>query len=113
MVRLPVAGAGLAGLLLIASTLPAIARAADETVTVRLRHVVRPLSEADAEHLLNRIEAAQTEACGASQFSLSDYRLAIRHTPCWREGLMRTVAQIDDALLRAAFERRYKWRGQP
>jgi len=110
MFRLLVSVAGLAFLLLILSAFPAAARDADEVVTVRLRHVVEPGSTAEAEHLLNRIEAAQAEACGATTFSLAEYRQAIRRGPCWREGVARTVAAVGSPLLSEVLAHRYRWR---
>jgi UrcA family protein len=110
MFRLLVSVASLACLLLLLSAIPAAARDTDEMVTVRLRHVVQPSSAAEAEHLLDRIETAQAEACGASTFSLPDYRQAIRRGACWREGVTRTVAEIGNPLLRDALAHRYRWR---
>jgi len=110
MFRLLVSVSGLAALLLVLSAFPVAARDADEVVTVRLRHVVQPRSAAEAEHLLDRVEAAQAEACGASTFSLPDYRQAVRRGACWREGMTRTVGAIGSPLLCEALAHRYRWR---
>ena len=113
MFRALIACACLAGLMLIVSPLPAVARGADETVKVRLRNVDRPQSSADAERLLDRIEAAQSEACGALPSSFPEYRRAIRRGSCWNEGVARTVEQLNSALLTDALARRRKPRRQP
>ncbi len=101
--RLSVASAAAA---LIALSTPALA-AGDEATAVRVRHVDTTVeTRADADKLLGRLSAAALEACGASSFSLAQYKQAVRNSACWRTSMTDVVQRIDSPLLTAAFEKR-------
>ena len=91
---------------LLALSAPALA-AGDETTAVSVRHVDLAVeTRADAYRLLRRLGEAAQEACGASSFSLSQYRQAVRGSACWRSSMTDVVQRIDNPLLTAAFEKR-------
>ena len=49
----------------------------------------------DADTLLRRIGDAALEACGASSFSLPDYRAAVQHSDCYLSGIDQAVATLN------------------
>src|ERR1700740_2367556 len=66
------------------------AQAEDTSVLVRIKAAgLHPRSPETAHQLLARLEKAALEACGASEFSFPDVKLAIQRTPCWRESVAR------------------------
>ena len=74
-----------------------------ETTEIRVRYERRELtSPAAARHLLRRIGDAALESCGASPFSLPEYKAAIVESQCWRDAVDNAVRSIDDPLLTAA-----------
>lgn len=54
-----------------------------------------------ARRLLARIGNAALEACGASTFSLADYKSAIRASPCWHDAVEDASRRIGSPTLRA------------
>jgi UrcA family protein len=44
--------------------------------------------------MLQRISHAALEACGASSFSVPDYRWAVKHSGCFRSSMDRAVADL-------------------
>jgi UrcA family protein len=94
-----------AGLALMAFAAPA--QAADDATAITVNHVDRALeSRGQAEQLLGRLSEAAMEACGASSFSLTQYRQAVRGSACWRSSMTDVVQRIDNPYLTAAFEGR-------
>ncbi len=89
--------------LAVSISLPAgVARAQSEdtSVLVRVKAAdLHPRSPEAAHQLLARLEKAALEACGASEFSFPDVKLAIQRTPCWRDSVARAITQIGDPLL--------------
>lgn len=64
-------------------------------------------SPVGARRLLVRIGNAALEACGASAFSLPDYKAATLASPCWREAVDDAVSRIGSPVLsEVASERR-------
>ncbi|THD52517.1 UrcA family protein [Phenylobacterium sp.] len=51
-------------------------------------------SQPGSEAMLQRISHAALEACGASGFSLPDYRWAVKNTTCYRGSMDRAVADL-------------------
>ena len=74
-------------------------------VTVR-RAGLHPATPAAARRTLARIEAAALAVCGGSEVSFSALKLAIQHSPCWRDAMADTMARIDDPLLLDAYHHR-------
>ena len=74
-------------------------------VTVR-RAGLHPATPAAARRTLARIEAAALAVCGGSEVSFSALKLAIQHSPCWRDAVADTMKRIDDPLLLDAYHRR-------
>jgi UrcA family protein len=73
-----------------------------ETTEIRLRYDRRDLtSPAAARRLLVRIGDAALEACGASPFSLAEFKIATRSSRCWRDAVDRTVSRIGSPTLSA------------
>ncbi|WP_404710622.1 UrcA family protein [Sphingomonas sp. MMS24-J13] len=80
----------------------------EEPTAVRVRHVDPALgSPREAKVLLNRLGDAAMEACGASSFSVAQYRQAVRDSACWRTSMTDVVQRIDNPYLTAAFEGRH------
>jgi UrcA family protein len=44
--------------------------------------------------LLRRLRVAALSACGASEFSVPDYRRAVERSACYRESLDRAVSDV-------------------
>ncbi len=49
----------------------------------------------DARVMLDRLDRAALEACGASQFSFPDYRASVQKSGCYRSGLDRAVDALN------------------
>jgi UrcA family protein len=74
-----------------------------ETSEIRVRYERRELtSPASARRLLKRIGDAALESCGASSFSLAEFKTATVASQCWRDAVDGAVRRIDDPLLTAA-----------
>jgi UrcA family protein len=74
-----------------------------ETAETRVRYERRELtSPAAARLLLGRIGNAALESCGASSFSLAEFKTATMASRCWRDAVDDAVHRIDDPLLTAA-----------
>ena len=87
---------GLAALAL-AAPMAVRAQTADQaTTTARASYAGLDLSrEQDARVMLDRVNAAALEACGASQESFSEYQAAVQRSDCYREGVSQAVAQLN------------------
>jgi len=82
-----------------------------ETTEIRVRFERRDLtSPATARSLLRRIGGAALESCGASSFSLVEFKAATMMSRCWRDAVDNAVRRIDDPLLTEAARegRRYR-----
>jgi UrcA family protein len=74
-----------------------------ESTGIRVRYERRELSSpVAARRLLRRIGDAALDACGASSFSLAEFRTATVGSQCWREAVDDAVRRIDNPLLAAA-----------
>ena len=93
-----------AGLALVVLAGPVLAANEDATA-VAVRHVnLAPETGTQANQLLSALSKGAMEACGASSFSLSEYRQAVRHSACWLTSMTDVVQRIDNPRLTAAFE---------
>ena len=70
------------------------------------RAAVTPSDPAGAQRSLGLLGAAAMEACGASFFSLPEYKDAVRRSACWHESMTDAVSRIDNQYLTAAYQRR-------
>ena len=87
----------------IASTEGHAAPTGFETTEIRVRYDRRELtSPTAARRLLRRIGDAALESCGASPFSLAEFKTATVVSRCWRDAVDDAVRRIDDPLLTAA-----------
>ncbi|HEY3653901.1 MAG TPA: UrcA family protein [Steroidobacteraceae bacterium] len=87
----------------IASTEGHAAPAGLETTEIRVRYERRELtSPAAARSLLRRIGDAALESCGASSFSLAEFKSATAVSRCWRDAVDDAVRRVDHPLLTAA-----------
>lgn len=88
---------------------PAFAHASSADLTPDTAHVKVSFSDLnldrarDASVLLERVQTAALESCGASAFSLPDYRDAVQHSACYRAGVAQAVNQIDAPKLTALY----------
>ena len=74
-----------------------------ETAAIRVRYDRRELtSPAAARRLLGRIGDAALESCGASPFSLTEFKTATMASRCWRDAVDDAVHRIDHPVLTAA-----------
>jgi UrcA family protein len=76
---------------------------------VRLHYDRKELtSPVGARRLLVRIGNAALEACGASAFSLPDYKAATLASPCWREAVDDAVSRIGSPVLSEVANERHR-----
>ncbi len=95
----------LAALMALAAS-PCANAASSPTVSIRVANIdLHPDSAAAAGGLLARIEDAALNACGATGFSLADYRRAVRRSPCWRQSVSDAVLRIGNPLLSDLYRR--------
>jgi len=74
-----------------------------ETTEIRVRYERRELtSPAAARSLLRRIGDAALESCGASSFSLAEFKTATVVSRCWRDAVDDAVRRIGSPVLSAA-----------
>ena len=71
------------------------ALAAQQTTTVAVPYGDLDLgNRSDSAELMARLQRAALEACGASEFSVPDYRRAVEHSACYRHSVDRAVQAI-------------------
>jgi UrcA family protein len=68
------------------------------TVRYQSEELVSPIA---ARILLRRIGDAALESCGASSFSLSEFKVATEHSACWRDAVAEALRHIDSPTLSA------------
>jgi UrcA family protein len=79
----------------VAPAIPAAAASAEEATAVRVIYSDLDLnSPGDAAVMLQRLRLAALRSCGASQFSIPDYRRSIERSACYRESMDRAVSQL-------------------
>jgi len=73
-----------------------------ETTEIHLRYHRQDLaSPSAARRLLVRIGDAALEACGASAFSLAEFKIATRDSQCWRKAVDEATRRIASPTLTA------------
>jgi UrcA family protein len=88
------------------STQSCTAPAAAASTAISVRYDPSELtSAAAANRLLSRIGNAALLACGASPFSLPEYKAATRRTACWQTAVADAVRRLDSPLLTRAVDR--------
>lgn len=76
-----------------------------ETSTIRVRYNRTELiSTAGARNLLKRIGNAALESCGASPFSLAEFKAVTEQSRCWRAAVDDAVRSVGSPALDAAAE---------
>jgi len=88
-----------AAAVMILTLMPAVAEAQTIQTSVRLAGQLHPQTREEARILLDRVENAASEACGAFRFSVADYSRAVRRSPCWEKSVADAVARIDSPVL--------------
>jgi UrcA family protein len=79
----------------------------DTATQVQVRYGDLDLSSASgAAVMLQRIDDAATEACGAPWGSLREYRLSVQRSACHRESMERAVAAVESPALSALLQQR-------
>lgn len=79
----------------------------DEAVAVRVSHADLDLSRPrSAAVMLNRLERASLNACGASPFSYYQVKDEVRRSACYRDSLDRAVADLGAPGVTAAYQAR-------
>jgi len=87
------------------ATVGLAAPAGSETNTIRVRYNRAELtSTAGARNLLKRIGNAALESCGASPFSLTEFKAATEQSRCWKAAVDNAVRNIGSPVLDAAAE---------
>lgn len=61
-------------------------------------------SQQGSATMLQRIRDAALEACGASSFSVQDYRWATQRSACYRRGVDHAVAQLGSPSVMRLYE---------
>jgi UrcA family protein len=81
--------------------------APDRAVAVRVSYADLDLDRtSDAAAMLQRLQEASLQACGASSFSLPDYRLAVGRSNCYSSNMDVAVASIGAPVLSELYKRR-------
>jgi UrcA family protein len=71
-----------------------------ETTEIRVRYRHAELdSSAAARSLLQRIGEAALESCGASPFSLAEFKIATAQSRCWRDAVDDAVRRVGSPVL--------------
>jgi UrcA family protein len=80
---------------------------ADRPTAVEVRYGDLDLNRStDAAIMLGRLDKAALQACGAFPFSsLREYRLAIRGSRCYANGMRRAVAELNAPAVTSLYER--------
>jgi len=77
---------------------------AGDTTQVAVRYHDLDLNKsANAAILLKRVDVAAMEACGASPFSLAEYRQAVRRSACYQGATSRVVAALNAPTVTALY----------
>jgi UrcA family protein len=96
-----------AAVALILALMPAVAAQAQTVqVSARLTGHLHPQSEEEATILLDRVEKAAIEVCGASKFSVAEYSRAVRRSSCWEKSVSDTVSRIGSPILSEVYRRK-------
>jgi UrcA family protein len=78
-----------------------------ESVAVPVTYRDLDLSSQDgASTMLDRLGHAAMDACGASDFSVKDYRWAVAHSACVRNSLDQAVADLDAPTVTRLYQER-------
>jgi UrcA family protein len=81
--------------------------APDSAVAVRVSYADLDLDRTSgAAVMLQRLHDASLQACGASSFSLPDYRQAVGRSTCYRSNMDVAVASIGAPVLSNLYQRR-------
>ena len=84
--------AATAALLLLSGA--SIASAAETTTSVAVRSTLDPSNPRDRQVLLQRIDTAAMEACGAQRGSFAEVKRAVAASACHRDAVAGAVAQL-------------------
>jgi UrcA family protein len=87
----------------LAMAAPAASFADPVTVSYRGLDLNNP---GDAARMLHRLDAAATEACGASRGSLREYRLTVERSTCHRASMARALEALDAPSVTALYDER-------
>jgi UrcA family protein len=91
---------------MLAATAMFVAPSEAERTSVTVRNVnLHPGTSAEAARTLSKIDDGALRACGASGFSLTEAKAAMRASSCWQEAAGGAVRQAGDPLLEQAFAR--------
>jgi len=89
---------------------PAFAASVDgptQTTSVAARTAGLDLGHhADAQRMVARLDHAALSVCGASQFSASDYRNAVRRSDCYRDAMNTALASLNAPTVTAVYRER-------
>jgi UrcA family protein len=78
----------------------------DTAGSVGVRYDDLDLNQSDgAATMLHRLSSAAMEACGASDFSLREYRLSIQDSRCYASRVGRAVAELNAPAVTALYDR--------
>jgi hypothetical protein len=61
--------------------------------------------DATARRSIAKLNKAAMAVCGASDGSFAQVKAAVRQSPCWHQAMTGALARIDDATLRAWWEK--------
>lgn len=95
----------------LALAIPAAGQAAaardDQPVSVKVRYGDLNLTQThDAAVMLRRLDNAALESCGASKFSLREYRAAVRDSACYHDSMNRALADLGSPTVNALYRER-------
>lgn len=77
------------------------------TQTVAVHYGDLDLSQPrDAVRVIDRLDRASLEACGASEFSYSEYRASVRDSECYRASMQQGVAATNSPVVASLYNHR-------
>jgi hypothetical protein len=78
----------------------------DATVALHVHLPAAPArDDATARRSIAKLDKAAMAVCGASDGSFAQVKAAVRQSPCWHQAMTGALAQVDDATLRAWWEK--------
>lgn len=89
----------------VALVAPLSAHVDDVSVTTVRNVNLHPTTEAEVQRTLAKLDGAALRVCGGSEFSLREYKTALRDSSCWRGAMEDATRQIASPALAQAFAR--------
>ena len=74
------------------------------TQSIAVRYADLDLNQPrDAVRMIDRLDTASLEACGASEFSYSEYKASVRDSECYRASMQQGVAATNSPVVASIY----------